>query len=66
MVDPNVPVGFQQMRCRVDLQPGAQADAGQVQMLLAAAERCCVVMQTLRNGVAVDARLAGPFSQAAE
>jgi hypothetical protein len=35
-------------------------------MLLAAAERCCVVMQTLRNGVAVDARLAGPFSQAAE
>jgi len=66
MVDPNVPVGFQRMRCRVDLQPDAEADAGKVHMLLAAAERCCVVMQTLRNGVAVDARLAGSFSQAAE
>jgi len=66
MVDPNVPAGFQRMRCRADLQPGAEADAGKVHMLLAAAERCCVVMQMLRNGVAVDARLAGSFSQAAE
>jgi len=66
MVDPTVPVGFQQMRCRVDLQPGAEVDAEKVQMLLAAAERCCVVMQTLRNGVAVDTRSAGPLSQAAE
>jgi uncharacterized OsmC-like protein len=66
MVDPKVRVGFQQMRCRVDLQPGAEVDAEKVQMLLAAAERCCVVMQTLRNGVAVDARLAGPLCQAAE
>jgi uncharacterized OsmC-like protein len=66
LVDPGVPVGFQQMRCRVDLQPGANADAGKVQMLLAATERCCVVLQTLRKGVPVETRLAGPLSQAAE
>lgn len=66
MVDPGVPVGFQRMRCRVDLQPGADVDAGKVQMLLAAAEHCCVVLQTLRNGVLVETRLAQSLSQAAE
>jgi uncharacterized OsmC-like protein len=66
LVDPSVPVGFQKMRCRVDLQPGAEADTAKVQMLLAAAEHSCVVLQTLRKGVPVDARMAEPLSQAAE
>ena len=66
LVDPSVPVGFQKLRCRVDLQPGAEVDAAKTQILLAAAERCCIVLQTLRNGVAVDTKMAGPLSQAAE
>lgn len=49
-----VPVGFQRMHCRVRLQPEGEVDAEQLQMLVAAAENSCVVLQTLRNGVAVE------------
>ena len=56
-VERSVRVGFQRMRCRVRLQPKTGVDEKQVAMLLAAAEQCCVVLQTLRNGVDVQARL---------
>ena len=56
-VERSVPVGFQRMRCRVRLQPGEGVDEKQIQMLLAATERSCVVLQTLRNGVNVEARV---------
>lgn len=56
LVDPAVPVGFQRMLCRVRLQSD-DADDEKLQMLVAAAENSCVVFQTLRNGVTVQAQL---------
>jgi uncharacterized OsmC-like protein len=56
-VDAAVPVGFQHMRCRVRLQPGNAIDENKMRMLVAVAEKCCVVLQTLRNGVTVQAEL---------
>lgn len=53
VVDRNVPVGFQQIKCRVCLEPAANISAEKVKMLQAAAEHSCVVLQTLRSGVAV-------------
>jgi uncharacterized OsmC-like protein len=66
VVDRSVPVGFQRMRCHVRLQPANDADPAKVQMLLAAAEHSCVVLQTLRKGVPVEARIGGPLSHVAE
>ncbi|HEX7273831.1 MAG TPA: OsmC family protein [Casimicrobiaceae bacterium] len=64
MVDRSVPVGFQKMHCSVRLQPEGQVDAKTLQTLLRTAETCCVVLQTLRNGVTVstqvDPELLGP------
>jgi hypothetical protein len=56
-VDAAVPVGFQRMRCRVRLQPKDGTDENKTRMLVGIAENCCVVLQTLRNGVAVDAEV---------
>jgi uncharacterized OsmC-like protein len=52
-LEPAVPAGFQSMTCQVTLEPGGDAGAPQVAMLVAAAEQCCVVLNTLRNGVRV-------------
>ena len=65
LVDRSVPVGFQRMECRVHLQPADDADPAKVQMLLAATEHSCVVLQTLRKGVPIETRLDGPLSHAA-
>jgi uncharacterized OsmC-like protein len=56
-VDPAVPVGFQRMRCRVRLQPRDEIDENKTRMLVTVAENCCVVLQTLRNGVTVQAEI---------
>lgn len=53
LVDPSVAVGFQSMRCRVRMQPEGIVEPQRLQMLIAAAEKSCVVLQTLRNGVSV-------------
>jgi uncharacterized OsmC-like protein len=53
-VERSVPVGFQHLRCNVELKtPDGVSDAT-VDRLIAAAERACVVLQTLRNGVRID------------
>lgn len=57
VIDRNVPVGFQRMRCAVRLQPAPGTDPQQVQKLLAAAEYSCVNLQTLRAGVPVETSL---------
>jgi uncharacterized OsmC-like protein len=57
LVERSVPVGFQKMRCSVRLQPEGQVDAERLQELVGAAEGCCVVLQTLRNGVTVSAQI---------
>jgi len=56
-VDPAVPVGFQHMLCRVRLEPTDATDENKTRMLVAVAENCCVVLQTLRNGVSVQTEL---------
>ncbi len=57
LVDRNVPVGFQKMKCEVRLEPANSVPPEKMRMLLAAAEHSCVVLQTLRNGVQVQMQL---------
>jgi uncharacterized OsmC-like protein len=57
LVDRNVPVGFQKMKCEVRLEPTANVPPEKVSMLFAAAERSCVVLQTLSSGVQVQMQL---------
>jgi uncharacterized OsmC-like protein len=52
-VDPSVRVGFEAMRSRTRLGVTPGTPARTVALLLAAAERSCVVLDTLRGGVAV-------------
>lgn len=53
-VDPEVPVGFQAMRCQVNLEPAAGTDSELVQTLMDAVENSCVNLATLRSGVPVE------------
>lgn len=54
LVDRAVPVGFQSMRCHIDVQAAEGTDPRALKRLLAAAEQSCVVMQTLRSGVPIE------------
>jgi uncharacterized OsmC-like protein len=54
IVDPEVRVGFQSMRCVVHFTPAPGSDERQVERLIEIAERCCVVADTLRHGVPVE------------
>lgn len=53
-IDKQVPVGFQSMRCNVQLRAKQGTDPALLEKLRVAAERCCVVQQTLRNPPAVE------------
>jgi uncharacterized OsmC-like protein len=53
-VSRDVPVGFQAMRCHIRVEPEPGAPPALVRRLLAAAERSCVNLATLRNGVPVE------------
>lgn len=55
MVDPGVPVGFQRIDAVVRLAAARDTDPAELDKLAAIAERCCVILQTLRGGVAVQA-----------
>jgi uncharacterized OsmC-like protein len=52
-VDLGARVGFEAMRCRTRLLVAPGTPDRAVRLLLAAAERSCVVLDTLRNGVDV-------------
>jgi uncharacterized OsmC-like protein len=52
-VDLDTRVGFEAMRCRTRLLVAPGTPARTVQLLLAASERSCVVLDTLRRGVEV-------------
>lgn len=54
-VDVDVPVGFRSMRVDVEMAPETGVDPATVEKLFAAAERSCIVLQTLRSGVDVEA-----------
>ena len=47
-----VPVGFQSMHVSVRLRPAPETQPARLRQMLRAAERACVVLQTLRDGVA--------------
>lgn len=55
-VSPDVPVGFQRIAVSIDARPAKGTRPEAMKMLLAATEHCCVVLQTLRNGVHIDTR----------
>lgn len=53
MVDNETPVGFSAMRCIVDLATADGTPDALTDGLVASAEHCCIVMNTLRGGVPV-------------
>jgi uncharacterized OsmC-like protein len=53
MVDPDTPVGFTAMECRVDVATAEGTPQHVIDGLIASAERCCIVLNTLRVGVPV-------------
>jgi len=59
LVDPSVRVGFNAMRVSVTAVPGPGVTSKQVEGLVQMAEKCCVVLQTLKNGVDVAFQLNG-------
>jgi uncharacterized OsmC-like protein len=65
MVDRDVPVGFQRIDVEVFIQPEDGTDPAQISRLTSAAERCCVVLRTLRSDVAINTRFGGPAAIAA-
>jgi uncharacterized OsmC-like protein len=56
-VDGSVRVGFQSMHCRTNIEVADGTDQRTVEMLLAAAERSCVILDTLRHGVDVTTKV---------
>lgn len=52
-MDSSVRPGFRRLDCAVRLQPATGADPQRVRILVAQAERLCVTLDTLRNGVPV-------------
>ncbi len=53
MIERSVPVGFQSADIEVNMAAEGASDA-QLDMILKAAEKCCVIMQTLRNPPALN------------
>ncbi|NBC66603.1 MAG: OsmC family peroxiredoxin [Bacteroidetes bacterium] len=54
VVDRDVPVGFQSMQCKVDIQASDTTSKKELQKLLAYAEYSCVNLQTLKKGVEIE------------
>ncbi len=57
IVDRKVPVGFQRMRCSVNIQAADDTDPRLVEKLMAASEHSCINLQTLRSGVFIETSL---------
>jgi uncharacterized OsmC-like protein len=66
IVDPSVPVGFHRICCCLGLRPAADVHPERLQLLLAATEHSCAVLQTLRKGVPVETRVVEPVREAAQ
>lgn len=56
MVARDVPSGFQRIDVDVRIKAGEGVDPASIGMLTAAAERCCVILQTLRSDIPVQTR----------
>jgi len=59
VVDRKVPVGFQKMKCRVNIQTAEGTDPKLENMLKTASEYSCVNMNTLRAGVNIETSFNG-------
>jgi uncharacterized OsmC-like protein len=53
-IDDSVRPGFRRISCRVHLDPHPGSDPRKVEILIRHAEKLCVTLDTLRNGVPVD------------
>lgn len=62
MTGDKVPVGFQSGHMKVDIQAMDDLPEGQLSALVAAAERSCVILQTLRAPPAVDVEVCSGVS----
>lgn len=65
MVDETVPAGFQRFEVDVRLKPAVGVDPAQIKILTSTAERCCVVLQTLRGGIPVTTTFREPAETSA-
>jgi uncharacterized OsmC-like protein len=65
MIDRQVRVGFQRIDVDVLIEAEEGTDPAQISKLTSVAERCCVVLQTLRSDTAVATRFRGPAAIAA-
>lgn len=65
-VNPDVTVGFQSIRCAVQLQAEEGTHPDLVHRLMKAAEHSCIVLQTLQSGVSVETSLNGENTDAIE
>lgn len=59
LVDKTVPVGFQSLRCDVAISATPGTNPRLIDKLVAASERCCINLQTLRSGVTVTTGVGG-------
>jgi uncharacterized OsmC-like protein len=62
LIDPAVPVGFQQLDCQVCIRAVADTDPRQLARLLELAERSCVNLNTLQHGLTVKTAIAAADS----
>ena len=54
MMDRNVPVGFQAMKCEVKMEVKEGTEPRQIERLRVVAKKCCVVQQTLKSPPVVE------------
>ena len=64
MMDQAVPVGFQTIRVDVRMEPSGDVPDATLSAILMAAERCCVVVQTLRNPPKIEISRSTPYNAA--
>ena len=53
MVDQSVPVGFQKMTVKVNLQMDEAVNKESIHKLIKGTENCCIIYQTLKQGIPI-------------
>lgn len=56
MLDPSVPVGFQQMKLDIELK-GRTVKENMLPTLVNAAKHCCVIYQTIKKGIPIEVNI---------
>lgn len=63
MVDRNTPVGFQRIEADIQIKAADGSDPAKVEALVSAAERSCIVLQTLRSNLTIETRFGEPAAR---